>query len=1536
MRGTFSIFKLKFCNLFFLILTLLFPFIANGGECIYARDTGTIFQVIIPAKPDLTIDNGYNNTTITSQRAAWTDSKLYTNGDPFYFEIEGMWSPWSATFDLIGGDSENSGLYAGLQEKQDNAFYCGIITKNKDVEKFDVNGEFDYISSIKNVSGNSYPYTETMKPKYAQNTCWLTTGEGLYIAFFGATGDTLPSLATHLKTADILCDSKYLLDKNNDGVITVNECLRSNRCYNGDTCTNNEKYDNTNMSYYTIGAVRCESEFYHETEGLPDDAIGINDCYQDVTYSSGIVREDRTLFIFSANYLYKNAQQEKVRKNERIKFVIYDRYYSDNVGQYIINMYGGVTDNSDKGLIEKIVGDLENLFIGSRNDGGTLTGGFLTTLYNYLIVDSNFNFIIRVALIFYMTFLGFSFALGSLEYKTKELLNILLKLTFAAAFTTTTSWELYDRYIIKFFYDGFASVISMLGNISLLVSDDTATVSTGVSMASKFSFIDNIILSLFSDSITKKILGLFFGVWYGFIVIPIIYILIVYYIYQLINALFPYIVMFIQAVLGLFVGPIFIVFSLFKTTDFMFKGWLNFVGGRFANMMFLFLGIFVFWTIIQDQFNSLLYFNSCKIPLLQAITDTNGTTGSAMSFFSFGISVWTANWDNLTPAQDAPTFFNFCLSLLFLYVLIYLFGITMKKIPTIVDGIFAINDERAGGGLDRSGESRLGARIGTFFSNVNNAIKITDMQRDRNGNYRSVKRGIVDYVGIKSREYISKGVTNTAKSAWQNTAKKGYNATKSYLNGSAIKSNVKDEGLRGKEAITAATKRYEEQLKARNKIDHVYSTQEIQDKVDKFRDDMTHYFLRDAKKDVEAKFKEISSAYDKIAKKMSDRTGQKPNDSEKAKILKEQMDAYVRDKFDRQFDGKTGYYSVAMQLAFASRSDEPASSAGELSRIRRELSLSEKSTKYGQNFASFEEYQKYLDKRIGELKAANNSTWKALAQEKYWTAIEEAGRLQTELSEKARAIKESSERIQKELEEKKQIIQKKLEAEKIKADSLRLEVEKLRKAGESSKKEEEILKLTEERVKQLENKLRLQEETDKKERIEKALEDERNKVATIKKEIEELKAKNVDTKTEEELLKLGEEKIKLLEAKLELQKTVAEQKKIEEDKLKLQKEEDEQRKQEEAIRKELEVERTKANSLKESIDKMKEEGASEIDIRKKEEELSKLKAETAPLEEKLQKETEKRKEIEEKKSTLEEKTKQLEEHSASTETRKVKKEIEKEIDKGVQIRKEIQVLKDNPTVSPSKILAKEDELRSTENKVKKLNGQLVELLKQETTKMEINIGKAESRVKALEEKIKEMKTELAKHPNVDLEIAIHKEENKLKSLEEYTTDLKSELSEKSHEILLRNSINMEQELGSTVSSAEKTERDVEQYKQVSKDENFALQGINSETFGVQGVTTLGLGEDNKDPLGFGKGAGAAVMTDSFNTQDIDITKTEEEAYKRLYEENRLKMEKQEAKVLKYKAEMKDVGEKDKAELQQQFEEKQKQIRMRESRLKSSK
>lgn len=786
--------KSKFGILSFVFFSIFIIFSESYAlECIYAKDSGNLLSVIVPANPDLAVSNGYTNES-GSQVATWTDSKVYTNGDPFYFEIEGMWSPWSATYDLVGGDSlENQQEYAGLQQKKSNAIFCSIDTKNKDIEVFDkgVNHkdtEFDYISSIlKDVNGNGNgDYEKIYYKEEDLRTCWLTAGEGLYIGFFGPTGLDSPDLATHLKLAEIKCDDKFKKDLNDDGVFTFNECIYKNIC-SKKTCTEEEKKDSTNMAYYTPGSARCDPDFYHKNKHsnefpkLPTfETIGINDCYQDVVVlddnkDKKTIRLDKTLFIFDANYLYKNVNKDVVGKDERIKFIIYDNYYSDNVGQYKINIYSGFTDYTDKGLIEKIVRDLEDVFIGYRNEQGMFENGILKTMYDYLVTDSNFNFIARMMVILYMAFLGLSFALGSLEYNRKELMKILLKLTFVLAFTTSRSWQLYDRYIIKFFYDGFMSIVVVIGNLSskLLGSENIVVRVNSASMASTFYFIDNIILTLFSKATTTKILGLFFGVWYGFIVIPIIYFLILRYIYSLVNAIFPYIVMFIQVIFGLFFGPIFIVFSLFKTTEPLFKAWLTFLGGRFANMIFLFTVIYMFWMIIKQEFDSLLFFNSCKVPLWQAIFTDSGTSSDTIkavtNFFSFGIEVWKANWNNLAPARTTPGFFSVCFSLIFIYFLIYLFDNVIKKLPTIVDSIFAVDGSDKGAGLKPSdGTSKFGGKLGGLFDNLNKSIKIKGA-------------GITKFIGAKAIEYGKEFNSGVLQPVRKKTFGKTANKVKGHL-----------------------------------------------------------------------------------------------------------------------------------------------------------------------------------------------------------------------------------------------------------------------------------------------------------------------------------------------------------------------------------------------------------------------------------------------------------------------------------------------------------------------------------------------------------------------------------------------------------------------------------------------------------------------------------------------------------------------------------------------------------------------------------
>lgn len=849
---------------------LLFLFLATNinqvfaEECILADDMGDNFHVVVPAKPSLSHDGGFSQGA-TSQRAVWTDSGLFTNGDGFYFEIEGMWTPWYGSIKTADGRSMMAAK---------NAF-CLLETENRDAERMDAAGEFDYINSsyyIKAIgSGDNISYAKYNLDSSVQIPCWLTAGEGLYVAFFGSSGEELPQVATHLKSAEIYCEPEYATDKNGDGIVTLNECyeILKDEENKKSTKSENKAYYKPYISESLVAGVRCDKDNYHPSRS--DGYIGINDCYTEVfDKNNRKIKQDKTIFTYKVPYFYKTPTKTKVGIDERMKFIIYDRYYKDNVGEYIINIFGGATDMADRGLIERILTDLENVFIGNRDDRGNLNGGILQQFYNYIVGDSIFALTLRTFIILYMAFLGLQFAMGSLEYKTKELMKILLKLAFILGFTTTTSWKMYDRYIVSFFFDGFSSIITMIANIASRLYEMAGI--GGGNVSSKFAFIDTLVLSLFSDSVTKKIQGLFFGAWFGFIVIPVMYGLIIYYIYKLVNAIFPYIIMFIQAVVALALGPIFISFYLFKTTEYMFKNWLAFVGARFANMAFLFLFLFSFASIIRAKFMELLYFEVCKIPLWQAVVgDTSTSINSAMSFFSFGIKVWDAKW---TEAHPEPSFFGFCVDLLFLFLLIWLFGLIMKKVPSVVDNLIDIGGE--GGGKNKD---LIGKNAPTFTEAIDENIKIS--APDAKGKMQSA--GFFKGAGM----YVKRG----AKLANEYTFKAAGKAIKNAIAGdiNTVK-NIDNINEKGEVGIKMAGEDYRKKL-----LSSGMNSDRANAKVQKYEDHLREKY---AKAPIEKYMRQILNDFQRDFQKAREANPNVSFDSKEFDgMMNSMMKSYVRDRF---------------------------------------------------------------------------------------------------------------------------------------------------------------------------------------------------------------------------------------------------------------------------------------------------------------------------------------------------------------------------------------------------------------------------------------------------------------------------------------------------------------------------------------------------------------------------------------------------------------------------------------------------------------
>jgi len=921
-------YKFRYCIFIIAIFLSLFPSFNSfaGSNCILSTDTGVNYSTIINANGDLSSGSG----TYGEQQISWTDTGLYTSGgsDGFLIKIQGKWRPWNygSANDLI-----NSSNYDVLLKGYFREYYCTMFAKNINSDEQharlgQLNGESNYIGNdYKNVilDSNGYITRKVKMDTLFQDPCWVTAGYGLYISFWGNSGKDNPEIATQLNTADIECPNAYAIDYNHDSIIEVNECLEK-------TSDGREK----NKAYYTQGLAECEPDYYHGASQLDriNNKIGIYDCYSEDNKG---IKTDQTTFLYSAISFPVDTKGTPVGAKQKVKLGIYDTYYQDNIGAYKVTFLSGVSEDGDKGLLEKIVSDLEKVFVGSRNSDGNIEGGVLYYFYNLIVFDSTFAWVVRLLLVLYISFLGLSFMIGIVPlHERKQYMGILFKISFIIAMTTSTSWKLYDAYFVRFFIDGFASVIKMVLTIVLKTfgneGQGLAYVPTQVnngsfSSAYLFYFVDILIKNFFNSTITDKIWSLFLHDFLGLAKIVALYYVIIYFIFSVIDLSFPYIIMFIQVVLALSVGPIFILLLLFEKTKYIFKNWITFLGGRLLNMLFLFVLLFGFAGVISSQFARLLKFGACEYFLWDwlNISECNNNCGMIIN-----PKVWIANFPD---SYEFSNSVNFIIELFFIWALIKIFIQLVKKVPAIVDSIVVI-DETEAGFIPPLNASRVGSPfsnpdaspstyIGGTFSEALNTIKVKGKNGKDEGIFHFARRNLISV----ANPY------NWVNSAWKK-AKNGRTIKESTIKtaknfGRSAVNYVKDGAAKVAEFTTGSYLFERESTKAISSVSLYNARLSLDNKLDNKNGELigakaVDYAVKDYKERMSAKGmsgnildKEVSS----FRKRAEDEFIYKPMKNKMNELMDKVSDfeannsiSLSRDTFEKGF--RDSFYDYAKRL----------------------------------------------------------------------------------------------------------------------------------------------------------------------------------------------------------------------------------------------------------------------------------------------------------------------------------------------------------------------------------------------------------------------------------------------------------------------------------------------------------------------------------------------------------------------------------------------------------------------------------------------
>ena len=614
---------------------------------------------VIDSKPD-GVFGDYDSQT-GGQIANVVLTGLRTNGEQIIVKITGGWTAW----DVASSDSDLTRLpNCDICVKKHGVSNCicrdgeqpsaepfqmdgipnstsincsGANQDNPDLCTCTQNHGLASDDDVFYIATNYQNKTEVDLVPDDQNPCRYHAGMGAYIGLYGAVGNDTPLRMYHLYDVNNseVCD----VSRNSDG-----ECLDD---------------DGNDITQYIYKS--------------PNDKIFIKDN------KSGNVGID-----------YNTSDDEYHEAGEIVKMILYDSYYSDNYGYYNIEFLGGVLKQNDEGILEYIVGIFEDFVIGKVDEDGQRKGGALELLYNSLVQDSVFIQIIRLALISYITFFGFGILIGTVEISRKEMSSRVIKIALVMFFTTSTSWYWYNNLVVGLFKDGVDSIIAMFMTlIDNNISHSTITeVRSLDGVATRFAYIDYIIDRLLSAPVHKKIWGLFFGDVFGFLYILAIYGLIFFFMYVVLTAGIVYIFSLIKLILGLVLGPLFVLFSLFKRSDNFFKQWLSFLAARGMEIIILFLVIYTFLLLIDSKFTELLYFRSC--------TDT----------LDFGI----IKFDILAaaPNRSLAEWFNILLAL---GGLIFLLKVLIEKIPQLSSNLISIS------GVDTAVTGATNASKGFFVAN---------------------------------------------------------------------------------------------------------------------------------------------------------------------------------------------------------------------------------------------------------------------------------------------------------------------------------------------------------------------------------------------------------------------------------------------------------------------------------------------------------------------------------------------------------------------------------------------------------------------------------------------------------------------------------------------------------------------------------------------------------------------------------------------------------------------------------------------------
>ena len=291
--------------------------------------------------------------------------------------------------------------------------------------------------------------------------------------------------------------------------------------------------------------------------------------------------------------------------------------YSDNSGSYDVQIK--VKNKSDEyaKMIGSVIEPILKIIDGVPDESGEIQDGKVEKTYKNIITDPKYKMIVRISMIMMVTFFGFSYLMGVSELNNKEIMSRVIKIAIIYLFIGENGWEWFNNLIATPFRNVTDQVsflmASSFDNSSELMDSIKNNVYSDKSLL--FSSVDRTFSLIFSQVAVNKITALIFADFFGWVYFIIVAYGILLYIYAVANAVLIYLTAQVFLSILFTLGPIFLLFTLFKQTQDMFDNWISAIISFSLQQIFLLTTLAFFNILMYEIIKLVLNYRICFGPV---------------------------------------------------------------------------------------------------------------------------------------------------------------------------------------------------------------------------------------------------------------------------------------------------------------------------------------------------------------------------------------------------------------------------------------------------------------------------------------------------------------------------------------------------------------------------------------------------------------------------------------------------------------------------------------------------------------------------------------------------------------------------------------------------------------------------------------------------------------------------------------------------------------------------------------------------------